>query len=177
MIGAVAPAVCLLWLALMPAGGAAAQDYLESNRAWHGYRGDEAGRPVCYMVSAPVDQVGNYTDRGDAYAMVALRPNGPPGRLVGFALGYRAEAEGEVTVSVDGAERFVLRIADGGAGAPGTSAAYPSDGAFGQRLVEAMRGGAELDIEATSAGGTPTRDRYSLFGFTATYQAIEAACG
>jgi hypothetical protein len=151
-------------LAIAPS--ALGQDYLESNRAWHAYRAAGPDGPVCYMLSSPTEQRGTYTGRGDAYLSVARRPGFA--HLVGVAFGFPVDEGQPILARVDDDESFALTLADGHA--------YPSDAEAEAALVAAMRAGAELTLEAVSTGGTAVTDSYSLFGFTATLEALAAAC-
>ena len=142
-------------------------EYLGTNRDWHAFQYMENGNRVCYMASRPLEEEGDYTRRGDVFVLVTHRPAENSRDVVSFIAGYSYEDEGEVTVTIGG-NTFRLFTED--------DTAWARDEATDQRLVQAMRRGADMVVRGTSSRGTLTTDTYSLFGFTATYNEITGAC-
>ena len=79
-------------------------DYLGTNRDWNAFQFTENGSLVCYMVSRPTDEQGNYTQRGDVWAIVTHRPAEGSRNVVHFIAGYPFEENGSVSVTVDGSD-------------------------------------------------------------------------
>ena len=159
----------LLLLAAPPRAGLAQEvEYLGTNRDWHAFQYTENGNRVCYMASRPLQEQGDYTQRGDVFVLVTHRPAETSRDVVSFIAGYTYEEGGEVTVTIGG-NTFRLFTED--------DTAWARDEATDRRMVQAMRRGADMVVRGTSARGTLTTDTYSLFGFTATYNEITSACG
>lgn len=156
------------FVALPPAAQAQDIQYIESNTDWHAFRYTENGNPVCYMVSRPKSEEGDYTQRGDVYAMVTHRPAEGETNAFSVITGYTYREGSTVEVSIDGEETFSLYT--GGENAW----SYPEDQSA---MIAAMRAGVDMVVVGTSSRGTRTTDTYSLLGFTATKQAIDSACG
>jgi hypothetical protein len=135
---------------------------------WSAFKAQENGDPVCFVVSRPKQDEGNYTNRGDIYAMVAQRPAEDRLDEATFIAGYTFREGSPVEVTI-GDNEFVLFTQNDGAWAP--------DDATNRALVQAMIRGLEMTVEGTSSRGTDTRDTYSLRGFTAAYEAARQACG
>ncbi len=135
---------------------------------WNAYRFKESGNVACYMASVPKKAEGNYTKRGDVFAIVTHRPAESRRDEVSFIAGYAYKTDSWVEVSI-GEESFKLFTQDDGAWAPDKEA----DAA----LVNAMIKGRDMVVKGTSSRGTDTLDTYSLNGFTKAYQAINKACG
>lgn len=144
-------------------------DYLGTNRDWNAFQFTENGSLVCYMVSRPTDEQGNYTRRGDVWALVTHRPAEGSRNVVHFISGYPFEENGSVSVTIDGDQSFTLFTEGETAWSPDTQ----TDSA----MIAAMRAGSEMVVQGRSARGTLTTDTYSLFGFTATLSEIDGACG
>lgn len=171
---AFATAACALALAALALvwtpGPAAAQtlqrigDYTD----WSAFKAQENGQPVCFIVSRPKRDEGDYTARGDIYAMVAQRPAEQREDEATFIAGYTHREGSPVTVTI-GDRQFTLFTQDDASWAP--------DDQTNDRLVQAMIGGLEMVVRGTSSRGTATKDTYSLRGFTAAYEAARAACG
>lgn len=135
---------------------------------WSAFQAQENGQPVCFIVSRPKKDEGNYTRRGDIYAMVAQRPEESRIDEATFIAGYTFRPESAVTVTV-GERQFTLFTQDDGAWAP--------DDETNRALVQAMINGIEMVVQGVSSRGTATRDTYSLRGFTAAYRSSREACG
>ncbi len=161
----------LFLLCLVTAGGAAvAQDIraLGEFDDWRAFTFTENGNKVCYMASEPEKAEGDYTKRGDIYAMVTHRPAQGTEDVVSFVIGYTFKKDSRVTVDIDGQKFTLFTHKD---------TAWASDSQTDKALVQAMRRGREMVVKGTSSRGTETTDSYSLIGFTAAHRAIDKACG
>lgn len=163
------PALALI-AAVTASGPTAAQEveYLGTERDWHSFQFVENGNRVCYMASQPTREEGNYTRRGDVFALVTHRPAENSRNVVSIITGYSYQAGSEVTVTIGG-DSFSL-FTDG-------DTAWPRDPTTDERVVDAMKRGANMVVTGVSSRGTRTTDTYSLFGFTATHDSISEACG
>ena len=156
-------------LAVGPAPAAAQEvEYLGTERDWHSFQFTENGSRVCYMASRPTREEGNYTRRGDVFVLVTHRPGENSRNVVSFITGYTFQPGSDVTVSIGGEDFTLFTEGD---------TAWPRDTATDERLVNAMRRGANVVVAGVSSRGTRTTDTYSLFGFTATHAVISEACG
>lgn len=135
---------------------------------WSAYTFVEEGNKVCYMASTPKQSKGNYTRRGNIYALVTNRPAESLDGVVSFVTGYTFEKDSSVAVAVDGAD-FVLFTSEDRAWSP--------DQGTDQSMVSAMKKGSTMVVKGTSSRGTLTTDTYSLTGFTATKDLIDQECG
>jgi len=105
--------------------------------------------------------------RGDVFAFVTHRPSEDRVNRVSFETGYELGARPDVLVRV-GDDSFSLN-------AQGTGA-WTRSGEDDLALIAAMRDGQAMTVESETGDGASIRDRFSLFGFTAAYKAINAAC-
>jgi len=136
---------------------------------WAAVKGSEDGKPLCYLSAEPQKSEGNYTQRGQIYAIVTHRPAEKSIGVVSFQAGYTLKSDAPVTVTIDGKTTFALFGQD--------EFAWTREAADDKALVAAMRKGSTLVVKGTSARGTLTTDTYSLSGFTAAINAINTACG
>jgi invasion protein IalB len=149
---------------------ARAQDapkFLSEHHDWRAFTHDTARGKVCFMASSPKLAKGNYTRRGEIYAMVTHRPAENVRDEVSLAAGYDFPSGGQATVSISG-QNFSM-ITQG-------EHAWATDTTADKKMVDAMRAGSSMVVKGRSARGTDTTDTYSLNGFTAAYNAISAAC-
>ena len=135
---------------------------------WSAFQFSEDGNPACYMSSEPTKASGDYTKRGDVFAIVTHRPAERRIGEVSIIAGYAYQKDSTVGIAI-GKQTFELFTQDDGA--------WARDEARAKKLVQAMRKGNKMVVKGTSARGTLTTDTYSLRGFTKSYRAIGKACG
>jgi len=156
-------------LALGVSVGQAQETFIETFGAWNAFSDTENGKPLCYIASLPEKSEGKYTERGDAYAMITLRPKENKNGEVSIRAGYTYKKGSDALARIDSGKPFKL-FTDGGY-------AWTHDAATDQAVIAAMRGGGTMIVEGTSTRGTLTTDTYSLKGFTAALKAAAKACG
>ncbi len=166
---ALAAALALVLTVALPGAAAWAQSPkpIVQGDNWSAFTYQEDGNTVCFMAAQPEKDEGDYTKRGDIYAMVTHRPADNRSNVVSLLMGYPFADEARVTVDIDGQE-FTLATEGETAWAPNPSVDPP--------LVQAMVQGRQMVVRGVSARGTKTRDTYSLIGFTRAYNAINKAC-
>lgn len=162
----------LTWAALgvaAVAGPAAAEpdEVLGQFKDWFSVAFTEGGQKTCYMVSEPKKSEGDYSQRGAVYVQVTRRKGAPDADVVSFEAGYPFAEGAEVAVKIDN-KSFTLFTHEG--------AGWAVDAETDKALVAAMRKGKVMMVHGTSARGTDTADRFSLFGFTRAHKAIVDAC-
>ncbi len=154
---------------VMPAGFATAQTptKIGSGKDWHAYTYKDGKKTICYMASVPIKKQGNYTRRGDPFALVTNRPADRVRGEVNFVAGYTFKPASEVTVTI-GKQTFRLFTAN--------DRAWSRDKATDRKIVAAMVRGSRMIVRGISSRGTRTTDTYSLSGVTATRKIIDQAC-
>lgn len=135
---------------------------------WTAYMFMENNNKVCYMVSQPKKSEGNYTKRGDVYALITHRPVEKSRNVFSYIAGYPYKAGSEATVTVNN-QSFRLFTQDDSAWAP--------DDATDSKITDAIKRGSSLVVKGSSARGTDTVDTFGLSGSTAAHKAISAECG
>ncbi len=135
---------------------------------WTAYVYMEEGNKVCYMVSKPKKEEGNYSKRGDVFALVTHRPAEKSKNVFSFVAGYPFKPNSEVTVTI-GSQRFKLFTQN--------ETAWAADSATDNRLANAIRGGSSMVINGVSAQGNATTDTFGLKGSSAAHTAISKECG
>jgi hypothetical protein len=135
---------------------------------WSAYTFTEDGNRVCYMASQPTRAEGNYTRRGDIFALITHRPSEGTRNVFSYIAGYTYKPGSDVTVTVNG-KKFTLFTQDDTAWTPDTE----TDAA----IVDAIRKGSTMVVKGTSSRGTVTTDTFSLKGSSATHKLISQKCG
>ncbi|GAB5390080.1 MAG: invasion associated locus B family protein [Alphaproteobacteria bacterium] len=134
---------------------------------WSAFVYTENGKKVCYMASRPTKDEGNYTRRGDIYAMVIHRPAENSRNEVIFISGYPHRRDSSVRVAIGG-ENFTLTT--------DKDLSFTRNAGVERSLVTAIRRGSNMIVRGTSSRGTATKDTYSLSGSSKAYDTITRQC-
>lgn len=136
--------------------------------AWQAFEFMENGNKVCYMASKPTTAKGDYTSRGDIFALITHRPAEGTKDVFSYITGYTYQSGEDVSVTI-GNESFTLFTQD--------DTAWTPDAETDARLARAIQKGARMVVKGRSSRGTLTTDTFSLRGSTAAYRKISDACG
>lgn len=135
---------------------------------WAAYSFEENGSKVCYMVTQPKKAEGNYTKRGDIFALVTHRPGQKTKNVFSYITGYTYKKDSDVTVNIDGQNFKLFTQKD---------MAWTQSQDDDNRLANAIRKGSKMTVKGTSSRGTLTTDSISLKGSGGAHDAINKACG
>ena len=161
-------AIAALLLALAPGAALAAEPTLIGNYSdWSAYVFKENGNKVCYMASQPKKAEGNYSRRGEVFALITHRPAEGTKNVFSYIAGYGYKPGSDATVKIDG-NRYTLFTQDETAWAP--------DAAMDDKLATALRSGSNMVVTGSSSRGTMTTDTFSLKGSSAAHEAISKEC-
>ncbi len=141
---------------------------LGSYTDWNVWEVNEDGQKICFIVSEPKKQAGNYTRRGKPAVLVARRPVPSVTDEVSVQPGYNYLQGSNVKVSV-GDKIFTLFTRGG-------PHAWTKNDDEDRALIDAMRQGDAMVVEGESSKNTTSTDTYSLLGFTKAYNAMVTAC-
>ncbi|VBB69705.1 Mlr4354 like protein [invertebrate metagenome] len=139
---------------------------LGTNGVWTAYTAMEQGNRICYTVARPIHSEGNYSRRGDVYAIVTHRPSRGSYGIFSIMAGYPYQSNAYIHATIDN-RQFTLIGHGETAWLQGTGDAD---------LVAAMQGGREMTVIGYSQRGTRTVDIFELMGFTASHTQIDKAC-
>ena len=158
-----------MFLFVAPLGVQAAEpDLLGRFKDWSAYRLNESSGKICYMVSKPIKAEGNYTKRGDVFALITHRPKERSRDVFSYMTGYTYKAGGDVKVDIDG-RKFSLFTQD--------DTAWTPDAETDRKLANAVQSGSKMVVRGTSSRGTLTTDTFSLSGSSGAYKKISEVCG
>lgn len=125
---------------------------------WGVYSYDRSGKTVCYILTVPKTMQPATVDHGRNYFVVGRAPgsrtNFEPQAIMGYELKPGSRAKVEI-----GGKEFTMFT-------KGTSA-WVLEETREPDLIDAMRGGSDMTVDAVSRRGTATSYTYSLNGVTA----------
>lgn len=118
---------------------------------------------VCYAVSVPTSKQPANVNHGDNFFVVTQRRGSNVSYEPQFIAGYQLRESSEVRVTIDG-RNFTFFSKE--------NHAWTENAAQDPQIVQAMRAGAKMVVNATSRRGTNTVYEYSLSGITAALNSI-----
>ncbi len=161
--GAAATAAALL-LAIGPANAA---DQLGKFQSWTLFVHKADKTTTCFVASQPTEMLPKGANRDAAYFYISAWPKEGVKTEVSVKLGYPLKKGAPVSVKI-GNDPFKL-FADDERG-------FVADPTEELKLIEAMKKGSTMQVQATSQRGTDTTDTYSLAGLTQALQGLADKC-
>ncbi len=136
---------------------------------WGAYTATPNGKRVCFALAKPASSKTNPPNRprDPAYAFVSTRPAEKVVNEVSVMIGYQLKPGSESTLEVGGASYAMYTQGDG---------LWIKNAAEEERMVDAMRKGADVTIKGMSAKGTETTDTFSLKGLSQALDRIAQDC-
>ena len=135
---------------------------------WTVYTRDVSGDRICYALSEAASKTPGNVQHGDVYFMVANWKSGAaseqPSLLAGYPLKVKSPPKARV-----GSTRISMYAAE--------NEAFVEADSDERKLVQAMRKGAVMRVEAVSERGTATSYEFSLKGVTAALRKAKQLCG
>lgn len=158
------------FVAALPLVKAQAADprVLGSYSDWSAYVFTENGNKICYMASQPIKSEGDYSRRGDIFALVTHRPAEGAKNVFSYITGYPYKPDSTATLKIDSAD-FTLFTQD--------ETAWASDPSTDNKIATAIRKAEKMSVKGVSSRGTETKDIFSLKGSAAAHDAISRECG
>lgn len=102
---------------------------------------------VCYVLATPSEALPRNVDHGDVFFLVASWANGDAEEQPSFMAGYPLRPDSPPTARV-GSDRFVMFVSE--------REGFVEEARDEDRLVDAMRRGSTMRVEAMSERGTAT---------------------
>lgn len=154
---------------LASAGAASAQSAVETGRFgdWIVHQSTGGPSKICFAASQPKVKEPATANRSKIVLYISAWPKEGVKSEISIKMGYPIKSGSTVIVTV-GSDTFGLFGKE--------DRAYVADPTEELKLIEAMKKGSKLTIQASSEKGTATTDTYSLSGLGQAMQAIAAAC-
>ncbi|AYG63777.1 invasion associated locus B family protein [Rhizobium jaguaris] len=131
--------------------------------AWGAYSYRSGSEVSCYVLSTPTSQVPSTVDHGSNFFIVARGPDGKA-YMPEVAMGYDLKQGAPIQATI-GDATFTMFAKD--------RHGWVEDQSQEPTMVDAMKSGNELSVQATSRRGTATSYSYSLSGITAALKQIK----
>ncbi|MEQ8824099.1 MAG: invasion associated locus B family protein [Filomicrobium sp.] len=146
---------------------ASAAQLVKTYRDWSVFSHEQSSKKICFAATQPKDTAPEGANRDGVFFYVSAWPKDGVKSEVSVRLGYKIQKGSTVTVSVGNAS-FDLFAKD--------DKAFVADATEELKLIEAMKRGSSMKVEATSDSGSSTADTYSLMGISAALKGLSATC-
>ncbi len=133
----------------------------------------ESNPTQCWVVSSPKETVNTKdgrvvaVNRGDILMFVSYWPGAGKLGEVSFTGGYPFAEGSTVTLDISGNKYELFTTGE---------TAWAASADDDNKIIAAMKRGADASMSARSSRGTLTRDKFSLLGFTAAVDDAEKRC-
>jgi hypothetical protein len=134
---------------------------------WIVHQNAGSGPKTCFAASVPKAKEPAGANRSKIVFYISAWPKEGIKSEISVKLGYPIKPESSIAVSV-GSDSFSLF--------PQEDRAYVADATEELKMIEALRKGSKVVVQATSTRGTQTTDTYSLAGLGQALQAVATAC-
>ena len=134
---------------------------------WSAFAEGEGKNLACMAVSKPKKAEGNYSRRGDVFAIVTHLPGQNKWNEFSIVAGYNFQPNSNPDVTI-GDMKFQLFTSG--------SRAWSFSPSEDEKIVKFLKNSMKMKVVGTSSRGTITSDTYSLVGFSKAYQKINEAC-
>jgi hypothetical protein len=136
---------------------------------WGAYTATPNGKKVCFALAKPASSKTNPPNRprDPSYAFISSRPGEKVSNEVSIMIGYTLKPGSEGSVEVGGSRYAMYTQGDG---------LWIKNAAEEDRLVEALRKGADATVKGVSAKGTETTDTFPLKGLAQALDKLAQEC-
>ena len=171
LLGTAGAAYAIAGLALLVGSNhpAAAATVVNTFNGWTLY-GDAAAGPICFVAGPPSASVPTDVQRQQGLLYVSAWPKDGVKAEISVKLGFPARKASDTILSITGqtSATFKLAVTD--------DRAFVTDATQELKLLDAMKKGSKLTVQAVSDHGVTVTDTYSLQGITAALQALGSGC-
>jgi hypothetical protein len=159
--------VASIWLAATPLSAATVVGTFSD---WTLYsNADDAGK-ICFLASIPAATEPANLKRDPALLYISSWPKDGVKSEISIKLGFPAKKAPDPVAAIVGSAPASFKLF------PKDDRVYVSDSTQELKLLEAMKKGSKLTVQAVSERGTTVTDTYSLNGIGAALQAFASGC-
>tara|TARA_X000001036_G_scaffold181236_1_gene171454 strand:+ start:293 stop:889 length:597 start_codon:yes stop_codon:yes gene_type:complete len=134
---------------------------------WTAFAEGEGKNLACMAVSKPKKSEGDYTKRGDIFAIVTHLPGQKKWNEFSVVAGYNYKTNSNPDIFID-QKKFQLFTSG--------SRAWSFSPSDDEKIIKFLKKSMKMKVVGTSSRGTITSDTFSLMGFSKAYQKINEAC-
>lgn len=136
-------------------------------RDWSVFVREDGGEKICFAATEAKDKSPKSANHGDIFFLVASWASGAATNQPSFMAGYELNARPEPTLRI-GSDKWEMYTSE--------TEAFIEAASEEERLIRAMRRGADMRVSALSQRGTATNYVISLRGVSAALDRVAQEC-
>ena len=134
---------------------------------WSAFAEGEGKNLACMAVSKPKKSEGDYSKRGDVFAIITHLPGQKKWNEFSVVAGYNYKTNSNPEILID-QKKFQLFTSG--------SRAWSFSPSDDEKIINFLKKSMKMKVVGTSSRGTITTDSFSLLGFSKAYKKINEAC-
>ena len=134
---------------------------------WAAFAEGEGKNLACMAVSKPKKSEGDYSKRGDVFAIITHLPGQKKWNEFSVVAGYNYKTNSNPEILID-QKKFQLFTSG--------SRAWSFSPSDDEKIINFLKKSIKMKVVGTSSRGTITTDTFSLMGFSKAYKKINEAC-
>ena len=134
---------------------------------WAAFAEGEGKNLACMAVSKPKKSEGDYSKRGDVFAIITHLPGQKKWNEFSVVAGYNYKTNSNPEILID-QKKFQLFTSG--------SRAWSFSPSDDEKIINFLKKSMKMKVVGTSSRGTMTTDTFSLLGFSKAYKKINEAC-
>ena len=134
---------------------------------WTAFAEGEGKNLACMAVSKPKKSEGDYSKRGDVFAIITHLPGQKKWNEFSVVAGYNYKTNSNPEILID-QKKFQLFTSG--------SRAWSFSPSDDEKIINFLKKSMKMKVVGTSSRGTMTSDTFSLLGFSKAYKKINEAC-
>ena len=134
---------------------------------WTAFAEGEGKNLACMAVSKPKKSEGDYSKRGDVFAIITHLPGQKKWNEFSVVAGYNYKTNSNPEILID-QKKFQLFTSG--------SRAWSFSPSDDEKIINFLKKSMKMKVVGTSSRGTMTTDTFSLMGFSKAYKKINEAC-
>jgi invasion protein IalB len=161
------PAALAAAVIVATASAVSAATLVKTYRDWSLFSHEKSDNKICFAATQPKDSTPAGANREGVFFYVSAWPKDGVKSEVSVRLGYKIKQGSTVNIDIGGSG-FDLFAKD--------DKAFVADPTEELKLIEAMKRGSTMKVEATSESGSSTSDTFSLLGISAALKGLADTC-
>ncbi len=162
--------IAAIFLAIFATGDVVAQEprAVATYKDWSVFVRDVDADKICFAAAEASDKSPKSVNHGDVFFLVATWKSGAASEQPSLMTGYAIDQKPEPNIRI-GSDKWDMYTSE--------NEAFIESNDEEQRLLRAMRRGADMRVSAVSKRGTATSYVVSLRGVTAALDRVKRECG
>ena len=157
----------MILMVILGQSAAAQTTLVDTFRDWAAYEHNGKPSKICFALTKPTKTSPKSLNRNPVFFYISAWPKDGVKVEVSVKMGYTIQKDSVATIKIGSASYRLLTESD---------KAFVDDPTAELKLIEAMKRGSTMTLEAKAASGQTSKDTYSLRGVTKALKTLVENC-